>query len=636
MNISLFKSGPGIKTEPTLNATVVEEKIVCAFTPKKVSAPFKKEHIVDFDKDIQEDEICQRTTSEHNKIINNSQNLEQKTQTLTACESIQLNLQQEELINPTNKSDSLNIETQPLQSFKDSQVKLEEEFIYSNYKSDSIRTESVQINSFSPIVIMKPKKMAPTAEEVFNSLDKYAIPHVKQQLPFYGNIQDVGGSTKLPHTVLKVNGRSTSYLPEFQSQTNGLSNFRKNVLDSLSYIVPDNKCALNNIALSFCKFVTCIVKPVKEPPTPEEVRKWLKTKQLKKKPQKKEELRKSKLHVPLTLGGKNDEDMDLSLSLSLSCSESQPSQKLDDFQSDSHQSSVSSQTSDGSDKQIAKFSNKNQSSSSYDSCLISGVSINDTYAFRKPTEDLKEVRAFVEHQYITVMVMELHVLTRRDFKPDPSQDPIQAIFYSVFNDVPENNTKPSKYRGAVVLNSLESKKTDDNVPLLDGVGIACDIVYVDTEANLFKEFVNIVNYWDPDIVAGYEIEMLSWGYLIERGAALEIKVKHTLGRNSLEEPKRRGDDHARELKLIGRIVLDVWRLMRHEIALQSYTFESVVYHILHKRVPNYNFKTLTQWWDHDTNLYRHRTVKYYLVRVDTVLELFDKLDFINRTSELAR
>jgi hypothetical protein len=37
-----------------------------------------------------------------------------------------------------------------------------------------------------------------------------------------------------------------------------------------------------------------------------------------------------------------------------------------------------------------------------------------------------------------MFIMELHIHTRGDFKPDPSYDPIRALFYMVVNDVPED------------------------------------------------------------------------------------------------------------------------------------------------------------------------------------------------------
>lgn len=43
---------------------------------------------------------------------------------------------------------------------------------------------------------------------------------------------------------------------------------------------------------------------------------------------------------------------------------------------------------------------------------------------------------YLQFQYLTIMSIEIHAETRGDLRPDPEHDPIQAIFYSIFNDVP--------------------------------------------------------------------------------------------------------------------------------------------------------------------------------------------------------
>lgn len=39
------------------------------------------------------------------------------------------------------------------------------------------------------------------------------------------------------------------------------------------------------------------------------------------------------------------------------------------------------------------------------------------------------------------MVMELHASTREDLRPDPDFDPIEAVFYSIINNVPPDTEK---------------------------------------------------------------------------------------------------------------------------------------------------------------------------------------------------
>lgn len=89
-----------------------------------------------------------------------------------------------------------------------------------------------------------------------------------------------------------------------------------------------------------------------------------------------------------------------------------------------------------------------------------------------------------------------------------------------------------------------------------------------------------------------------------------------------------------DITIGGRIVLNLWRILRVEVALQSYTFENLVFHILHRRVSTFPFEKLTGWWhsNHD----RWQVVEHYISRVRGNIDLMEQLDVIGRTSELAR
>ncbi|KAJ8934362.1 hypothetical protein NQ314_013403 [Rhamnusium bicolor] len=434
-----------------------------------------------------------------------------------------------------------------------------------------------------------------------------------------------------------------------------MNNFRKFKLETLDSNLEWKKSNLKNLKLGFCRDRDCIIAPVKKPPSVEMVKNWMKEKSRKVVTPVKN-IEKIKILIPLSPGNDgNEDDMNVSLTISPctpNISQSTASQNALD------QTPKSSKTSTETANPVLEYECKkrlkhklsshsstpslrnslliSQDSSHNQSCQITGVAMNNTYGFNKSTENLQKARAVIEHQHLTLLVMEMHIRTRGDFKPNPEYDSVRAIFYSVLNDVPENHPKATKAKGVIAINSLPLSPGTTKVPILDGAGIDCDIIYVDSEDNLFNEFLKVINYWDPDIIAGYEIEMLSWGYLIERAYVLGMNIKPLLARTKGSSHTRKDEDRENELKIVGRIVLDVWRLMRHEIALQSYTFESIIYHILQKRVPQYSFRDLSFWWDHRSTIYRHRTVHYYLFRVVMILELFDKLDLIGRTSELAR
>lgn len=239
--------------------------------------------------------------------------------------------------------------------------------------------------------------------------------------------------------------------------------------------------------------------------------------------------------------------------------------------------------------------------------------------------------------------MEIFVKTRNNLRPDPEIDTIHSIFYSIQNNVPTNHTSPTHQIGFLVLDAQDDL-TKRGYPLMKNCGTNYKLTYAQNEKELLIKFISLISEWDPDIFVGYEIEMNSWGYLIERGNVLEINmpvllsriptIKQDIRKDDVDEDGREDGEYKNEIKIPGRIILDVWRLLRHEIALTSYTFENVMYHILHRRHPEHTFRDLTRWWNNSRM--RWMTVEYFITRVNGNLELIDQLDLIGRTCELAK
>nr|CAI5846392.1 unnamed protein product [Callosobruchus analis] len=506
---------------------------------------------------------------------------------------------------------------------------------YQAPNSDENSSELFSSGDTEKFLIYEPLKKAPSRKEVLDSLDFLNIPHIRFEEPYYSNWEDVTGSIEVGYNVLMIKSKSTINLPEFESQTDALNAFRRHRLEDQL----QKKANMNKILLSYCKPGDVIITPVQKPPTFKMVVDWMKQRNEEKRTPVKAKPEKIKLHVPSSPGGGENPELDLSLTLTPCSSpmttQSSPNQSREGSTSPTFTNVCKRRKTEIREKLLGK-SLSSQNSQLGRSCEITGLTASASLDFDKSVENLKGARAVLEHQNLTLLVMELHVKTRGELRPDPAFDPIDAIFYSILNDVPENSGKVAKCRGAIVVNALPACSSDNQYPILNGIGIDCDITYVSSEQELLEELLKFVEKCDPDIVAGYEIQMLSWGYLIDRGNTLGMNLKSELGRSKSGSLIRKDDESSKDLRLVGRIVLDVWRIMRHEIAIQSYTFESIVYHILQKRVPYYSFKDLTFWWSHRSNLYRHRTASYYLYRVVTILDLFDKLDLIGRTSELAR
>lgn len=84
------------------------------------------------------------------------------------------------------------------------------------------------------------------------------------------------------------------------------------------------------------------------------------------------------------------------------------------------------------------------------------------------------------------------------------------------------------------------------------------------------------------------------------------------------------------IHLIGRVVLNVWRIMRKEVTLRIYSYENVVFHILHRRVAKRTPRELTAAFAAVPS--RHRTLAYIIHRTETCVELLEALDLVGRTS----
>lgn len=266
---------------------------------------------------------------------------------------------------------------------------------------------------------------------------------------------------------------------------------------------------------------------------------------------------------------------------------------------------------------------------------IEGITPNNSYGFDLTQQNTKEAKALHVNQHLTIVSMELHVTTRRGLKPDPSIDPIAAIFYLIHDD----SASSEKDKLGVFL-------VDDNSSrnLLSRTGMASFPCYCfKNEAEMLTNFALFIEEKDPDMILGYEVQMLSWGYLIERAGSLDINMITRLSRVREKEKGAPPPEISEKenwfgllisMTIPGRIILNVWRVMRSEVTLQRYTFENVSYHVLHQRFPFYSFQHLSQWWLN--NHQRWRVCDHYMTRCKGNHDMLEQIDFINRTSELAR
>lgn len=104
-----------------------------------------------------------------------------------------------------------------------------------------------------------------------------------------------------------------------------------------------------------------------------------------------------------------------------------------------------------------------------------------------------------------------------------------------------------------------------------GLSPSISITYVQNESELFDELVKLVRRVDPDFMVGYEMELSSLGYLRDRAAYLGINLLGQLARIPSSSKKQTRPTVSNtgslgtEPHVAGRIVLNLWRIIKHEV-----------------------------------------------------------------------
>lgn len=96
----------------------------------------------------------------------------------------------------------------------------------------------------------------------------------------------------------------------------------------------------------------------------------------------------------------------------------------------------------------------------------------------------------------------------------------------------------------------------------------CNIDYVEDEIVLLHRLIKLLNDEEPEILVGWELEYLSWGYVFNRSLLLNVNIISLASRIKVSQRKLEHKpkfESMSDLKLPGRLIVEVWRIMRHEI-----------------------------------------------------------------------
>lgn len=263
---------------------------------------------------------------------------------------------------------------------------------------------------------------------------------------------------------------------------------------------------------------------------------------------------------------------------------------------------------------------------------------NDTHAFKMQSETSIESNRIVENDVLSHFSLEILTLNRKGKLPDPKMDPISMIFWHIEQSasiIDLGNVK----EGILAVTHPSNQYFEQNLQL---AAKEIPVSVYQTEFDMIEAIADLILVLDPDALSGYEIHNSSWGYLLERSLYVHnFDLYNEISRVSMYTSNKKDDkwgyQKAAKFSITGRHMINIWRIMRTDLTLTGFTFENVVYHLFHQRLPRYSQDTLTALYNDPecfTNLVT--LVSYWMTRVRYNMLMIDKVEFISRTMEQAR
>lgn len=219
--------------------------------------------------------------------------------------------------------------------------------------------------------------------------------------------------------------------------------------------------------------------------------------------------------------------------------------------------------------------------------------------------------------------------------PNPDEDEVLMICWSFVNgDVGElEHTKgiftklvEDSEEQKLFLNQM-TKKQNRNF----------EVVFYENEVDLILKFAEFIAILDPDILTGFEVQNDSWGFLLNRAEVLGYDLATVLSRVSTLHLNKMGDfwgyTHASSIRITGRHMINLWRVLKKESKIESFTLENFVYHLLHKRIPKFSADYLFKNW---TNRNYRALINYGIIKIQVCVEMVDNLSIIQKIAEQAR
>lgn len=157
---------------------------------------------------------------------------------------------------------------------------------------------------------------------------------------------------------------------------------------------------------------------------------------------------------------------------------------------------------------------------------------------------------------------------------------------------------------------------------------------------MLNSLISTINLEDPDVLAGFEIDNRSWGYVAQRYNLLnEVKKScflAAISRVKYNDRTVRSDPWlsrvSSQFQVQGRISMNLWRIFRDEVSLKSYTLGELCKHYFQINVAEFSTQVLIEMMQFDFEIF----LKNISSSIDHICNLTIRTPFLVKSIEFSR
>lgn len=223
---------------------------------------------------------------------------------------------------------------------------------------------------------------------------------------------------------------------------------------------------------------------------------------------------------------------------------------------------------------------------------------------------------------LSLLSLEVFARTDSHLLPNPERDAVSAILYVFVRDGVEQE------RGGLYV---------------DGRPQPLKVAFerVANEMELLQRFLRLVRERNPDVLLAWELQRESLGYILKRAQALGVQdFARRLSKVPFGPQDARHDRPSQLLEehsgfwIPGRLVVNVWRLIRYELKLSLYSLNNTLLHTLGEKFPALSQLQMNQWFDSTHK--REMLFSHLVRRAHATLRIVDHINLFGRGGEVCR